>query len=1063
MRNYKKTTNLNKSRAFRIMLCFVVAFSVFCSTGSGSAALIHVWADTDEQTANETDISTVTDTENVESQNKPESQEPVQKVDEASESEVDLTIEKGPEASAAAVSGVTAGDFSVTGDDSDFSFEGGILTITGDVAVTMADGKTSTTDRIVVADDASVTLNGVTINASGGPAIKIKAGVKATLNLAEGSTNTATGAGNYAGVEAGWELDNLATLTLEGSGELNANGGSNSAGIGGSFSNKDSNGKSISSYCGNIEIKGNVLIRATGNDGGAGIGSGSNNRLNADGTSNTSSSYKMLTTRIGSGGTEPVIGNIVIYGGTIEATGSNSAGIGGGNHVDSGKITIHEGKIIAKGASGIGTGTGSHQYTAGQEGTKGPGYYYADITIKGGDIEARATGDDNWGGAGIGGGAYTDSSIRISGGNINAYGGNCGSGHNSVHHGGAGIGGGYEAHSDIVISGGTVNAYVGNNSAAAAIGSGGTPNSNPARGDTGRTTEEGVVHDTSTSVVITGGTVTADARNGRGGAGIGGGTSADKVEVTISGGTIFAYGAASNEDNKLGGAGIGGGLYGSNAKETGMTSPDNPKYHVETDVDVTITGGNVFSVGGWGASGIGSGARNKIANSVNIDVSEAKVEAYADGTKFAIDTRVLKEDGTTESYTTGRTITGDVIQGTFVHDYKQPLSDGSVLDQGTEGLKSIQIINDKTGESKELTKMPPGYRSFATDVNGEGAYTVYTDDPAISNGSGRYFNKAIYDTRTEEAIRTGSDILERNVQYNVKSNGLCDNFYLFPVKTVVVEKLIKGEGSEGLNATVMFCLKAGDDYAHEPGKSDVWTESIEIKNGVPQTKAYFVNVDDKKYDVLEIKGINEDGSVNTDLIGSKYGSYTLSKITTQHGAAVQLSPGTIHDDDRKITYTVTQSGDELNITASMDMAGGQPEGNPVTLSIFADGSPSDYPSKKLNPEDGWTQSWTVPVSVNGRAISYSIADTSNNAQINDTIWNDEVMIYNTFVHDTPPGPDPKPDPKPDPDDPSYDDSEGPKTGDYSHVVLYGAVFLTGLIALAGAGIYIYRKRKKEDR
>ena len=537
--------------------------------------------------------------------------------------------------------------------------------------------------------------------------------------------------------------------------------------------------------------------------------------------------------------------------------------------------------------------------------------------------------------------------------------------------------------------------------------------------------------------------------------------------MTISGGTIFAYGASSSESTKLGGAGIGGGLYGSNAQETGMSSPDNPKYHVETDVDVAITGGKVFSVGGWGASGIGSGARNKIANSVTIDVSEAKVEAYADGTKFAIDTRVVKEDGTTESYTTGRNITGDVIQGTFVHDYKQPLSDGSILDQGTEGLKSVQIINDKTGESKELTKMPLGYRSFATDVNGEGAYTVYTDDPAISNGSGRYFNKAIYDTRTEEAIRTGSDILERNVQYTVKSNGLCDNFYLFPIKTVVVEKLVRGKGTEGLNATVMFCLKDGNDYAHEPGKSGVWTESIEIKNGVPQTKAYFVNVDDKKYDVLEIKGINEDGSVNTDLIGSKYGSYMLSKITTQHGAAVQLSPGTVHDDDRKITYTITQSGDELNITASMDMAGGQPEGNPVTLSILVDGSPSDYPSKKLNPEDGWTQTWTVPVSVDGRAINYSIADTSNNAQINDTIWNDEVMIYNTFTHDTPPGPDPnpdpKPDPKPDPDDPSYDGSDGPRTGDYSPVALYGAIFLTGLIALAGAGSYIYKKRKKDDR
>ena len=227
---------------------------------------------------------------------------------------------------------------------------------------------------------------------------------------------------------------------------------------------------------------------------------------------------------------------------------------------------------------------------------------------------------------------------------------------------------------------------------------------------------------------------------------------------------------------------------------------------VKTTVDITITGGDVTAISGWGASGIGSGADGEIdengvlvrskgkqitADSITIDVAKAHIEAYADGTKFAIDTRQLNDDGTTESITEGRTITGDVLQGTFVHQYDQPSSEGDLIHQGTEGLKSIKIINDQTGEQKELTLMPDGYRSFATDVNGTGAYTVYSDDKAISSGSGRYFNKCVDDTRTEEEIRTDSDILERNVQYTVSENGLCDNFYLFPVKTVAIEKAVQ--------------------------------------------------------------------------------------------------------------------------------------------------------------------------------------------------------------------------------------------------------------------------------
>ena len=61
------------------------------------------------------------------------------------------------------------GDFSVD-PESAVSFENGVLTITGDAKVSMADGKDATTMRIVIADDAEVTMDGLTINAAGGPA-----------------------------------------------------------------------------------------------------------------------------------------------------------------------------------------------------------------------------------------------------------------------------------------------------------------------------------------------------------------------------------------------------------------------------------------------------------------------------------------------------------------------------------------------------------------------------------------------------------------------------------------------------------------------------------------------------------------------------------------------------------------------------------------------------------------------------------------------------------------------------------------------------------------------------
>ena len=99
---------------------------------------------------------------------------------------------------------------------------------------------------------------------------------------------------------------------------------------------------------------------------------------------------------------------------------------------------------------------------------------------------------------------------------------------------------------------------------------------------------------------------------------------------------------------------------------------------------------------------------------------------------------------------------GDVLQGTFVQAY---ISEDGVK-QDTEGLNKIVVINDMTDESKTLTQMPEGYRSFALDVNGAGTYTIFTDSDAVAKGGGRFFNKCTDDFRSDEDVRTAKDIKE---------------------------------------------------------------------------------------------------------------------------------------------------------------------------------------------------------------------------------------------------------------------------------------------------------------
>lgn len=766
-----------------------------------------------------------------------------------------MTVCMGQSAFAEDGGTAVAGDFTITGDTSYYSFDEatGVLTITGDVEVSTS-GETN--QRIVIANDCTVTLGGVDIKASGGPAIRVDAGVSAALTLKDGTGNTVTGADNFAGIQSTYEDGNLATVTIDGKGTLNANGGRNSAGIGGSYSNKTTSGQNTASYSGNIIIKSGT-INAQGGNGGAGIGSALNNGTDTDGTTH-SASFKMKYNKLG---------DITISGGTIDATGgSQAAGIGGGSHTDTGMITITgNAHITAHGtgdSAGIGNGCGSSRL---QNGEKGPGEYVAYVTIDSDDVYIEAYGDRN--GAGIGGGMYCDGVISISGGEIHATGGHGDNG--SYHHGGAGIGGGYVGHADVTITGGTITAEAGYQSGAAGIGSGGTANTNPSRGRyTGRISPD--LELDQTTVKISGDAVINAVGGEYGGAGIGGGTGSDKIEVSITGGTVTAAGGKSNEENKLGGAGIGSGLRGDKA-----TTGKDDYYFTDTDVDVSITGGTVIATGGWGASGIGSGANNKMAENITIDADNAQIQAYSDGTKFAIDTRVLNDDGSTTSQTEGRSYTGDLLQGTFVH--KGEIGD---YEQNPEGLGSIKIINDQTDETVELTLMPEGYRSFATNVSAPGVYTVYTDDSEIGRGEGRFFSKCSTDIYAEE------NISENNVQYTAVTGKLCDNFYLFPVKSVVVRKTVIADKEilSGITGTVRFGLKAKDDGQFiKKNDGSQWLEPIEIVDGVPQGKAYFVNIPDKTFDVIEV---DENGvPLDADAAPIPFGSAELVRIRTNHAGA----------------------------------------------------------------------------------------------------------------------------------------------------------------------------------
>ncbi len=212
--------------------------------------------------------------------------------------------------------------------------------------------------KISIADGATVTLDGVTINGVNdlnygwagitclGDATIILSGTNTVkgfyeeypgIHVPQNKTVTIQGSGSLTassngygcGIGGGYNIA-CGNIVIAG-GTITANGGSNSAGIGGGSS---------SGSCGTISITGGT-VNATGGNSGAGIG----------------------------GGRKSSCGTISITGGTVNATGGNGgAGIGGGYQGSCGTVTITNGVTSVTATKG---NIGDYSIGAGFNGTCG--------------------------------------------------------------------------------------------------------------------------------------------------------------------------------------------------------------------------------------------------------------------------------------------------------------------------------------------------------------------------------------------------------------------------------------------------------------------------------------------------------------------------------------------------------------------------------------------------------------------------------------------------------------------------------------------------------------------
>lgn len=229
-----------------------------------------------------------------------------------------------------------------------------LATITRDATIgngATLTGTLSSNVKITIADEAAVTLDGVTINGVYDGSNYAWAGLTcegdATITLS--GTNTVRGFYNsYPGIQPG---PAGTTLTIQGSGSLAASSNGYAPGI----------GPNSGGTCGNIVIQGSATVTANGGTGAAGIGSAATvynssgysasicGDITIGGSANVTATGGQQAAGIGTGqgwnsSYKTQCGDIRIEGGTVTATGGlSAAAIGSSWHSTCGTITITEG------------------------------------------------------------------------------------------------------------------------------------------------------------------------------------------------------------------------------------------------------------------------------------------------------------------------------------------------------------------------------------------------------------------------------------------------------------------------------------------------------------------------------------------------------------------------------------------------------------------------------------------------------------------------------------------------------------------------------------------------
>ena len=447
-----------------------------------------------------------------------------------------------------------------------------------------------------------ILMDGKTLTIAGG----IGVGKGTTLNIYAQSGNSgkliAGSRSNsyYAGIGAGvgtMTVAHYGNITING-GVIEAEGGTWSAGIGGSYMNDDS---------GVIVIRGNANVTAYGTENAAAIGggySGSGGKITIQGNPVVTATGRNNDSAGIGGGLSGSFSQINISGGTVTATGGNRANaIGSGRGQAGGTISITGGNVTATATGSSGAGIGSQ----------------CDSITIGGNAVVNATGASR--GAGIGG-CYQNPGGKITiadNANVTAVGGAYA----------AGIGTGYNAVADgetaISITGGTVNASIASSYGAAAIGSG-----NNAMGKT--------------TISISNGSVTASGSSIYG-VGIGGGNSGasgEEVVVNITGGTVNASGRAgigtANNSNAKQTINISGGMVTARGAIDGSNkcAAIGQGNNSNSVTEINITGGIVRALGT--GTGIGSGANSKQTPAIKLD--------YTDETKNGMEITAIDYNGT---------------------------------------------------------------------------------------------------------------------------------------------------------------------------------------------------------------------------------------------------------------------------------------------------------------------------------------------------------------------------------------------------------------------------------